>query len=88
MAGPTGHSRGMSTTQERLDYYLLCEENILKGAQRVDSPDRRRVYLADLAQIREQINVLKRQLRREKKGIGHKLADFPGSDRRPNYEVW
>lgn len=78
----------MSSTQQRLDYYLACEASILQGAQRVDSPDRRRVFMADLAEVRTQINALTRQLRREKKGIGHALADFPGSDRRPNYEVW
>ena len=64
----------MSTTRERLDAYLACEQRILRGGQSVRAPDGRNVGMAELEQVRAQIDKLQRQLAAEQRGGGPRMS--------------
>jgi hypothetical protein len=65
------------TTADRLAAYLAAETAILRG-QTVTSGDRS-LQNASLADVREQIAILQRQLAREKTGgMRYALADLSG----------
>lgn len=72
----------MSTTRERLDAYLACEQRILRGGQTVRAPDGRNVGMAELEQVRAQIDRLQRQLAAERRGgaVSVSYSVFGGDD--------
>jgi hypothetical protein len=70
-----------SDTQTRLDAYLAAELAILKAQESRSGDASRR--MADLAQVREQIDRLQRQLAREtapRSGLNYAVADLSGEE--------
>ncbi|MDA3920982.1 MAG: hypothetical protein PF501_09930 [Salinisphaera sp.] len=68
----------MSATQDRLNAYIACENNILAGGQSVRAPDGRLVTMPDLEQIRAEIKSLRLAVSRAANNgrVRHSLSRF------------